>query len=729
VSVQRWEEARQDWEDHFQGLEHSIETLGVAVGKVDMKVENLVSASEAADSLTHTKLDAVLLGQGMGETAEQAALERKELKEGMDDLKQMLAHFRNQEQQQQELEDSAAMSTSLEGIHLTAKLKEAKRLLTHDLFTQASVRANEVLASDSSNIAANLILAFALYGSAKESLRGNEYVDAIKYLDAMLTDPPSQMPPQRKAHARTYKAFAQYALAKQYIEKRNYLDALALLEDAKKSNKLPPKQRKKSDDYIRRCNSKIDALALDQDMDDDGGDGILSLDEWLVKYGLTSVTANICDVLDAAGRSIFSDVHAGVCELIDTPTAIDLLDIEEKDLENILEEGDVKKIKKKAIRRCISELQSAMQNGDAYALLNNAKALYSDGQLDKARDCLREAQKCRRQPAKFKAAVQRLLENIKEDETLEINTSTLISLSQTLDMDTSLLSATHSIQANVGNSSSQVVAYLKQEFPMGEIVRRQFETQVKVDCARALSIDQESIEVSLAQSQSQALATPTTEIPTYAESRAVVATLIFAGLDSSIVSKYLEQVQDSKSKIYDGKVTRTLDAELTLGMSTQLVKDREEGSTREYHIGQRVVISQVGEVYCEVRKFLGKGKFGKVYEVLCAEKQSALKVFNTTKVTSLCDEASLALYLSYPHQHEHVLPMEFVCVKEDTKELFFLADYVDAGDLKSWINSDRLYDGEDAQVDQRLLRVSHQISLGVAFLVSPQPFVWFFVRY
>jgi hypothetical protein len=56
VNVERWQEARQNWEDHFQGLEDSLGVLGA-------RVETLALASEAADSLTHTKLDAVLIGQ------------------------------------------------------------------------------------------------------------------------------------------------------------------------------------------------------------------------------------------------------------------------------------------------------------------------------------------------------------------------------------------------------------------------------------------------------------------------------------------------------------------------------------------------------------------------------------------------------------------------------------------------------------------------------------------
>ena len=62
--------------------------------------------------------------------------------------------------------------------------------------------------------------------------------------------------------------------------------------------------------------------------------------------------------------------------------------------------------------------------------------------------------------------------------------------------------------------------------------------------------------------------------------------------------------------------------------------------------------------------------------------------------------------------------MEFVCVKEDSMEFFYLTDLIDAGDLKKWIDGDRLYDGKKTQVDQRLLRIAHQISLGLAFLVS-----------
>jgi hypothetical protein len=674
--------------------------------KIDvlLKEIRLFRQEESHEKLDRAALERKEIKEELSGNADQAALEQKELSGKADELKLMVATVMNQLQSQED-GDTATMGAYLEEIDLDDTLKQAKELLDQDIFVKAYELAMEVLESDVGNYAANLISALALYGSAKNALKESDFKKAIEYLNGVLEDPPSQMPNQRVKHARTYRAFAQYAFAKQCMAKHDYHMAVVLFEETSNARELPVEQQKKCKKFLRLCNSKIDALAEYSD-DDGGGDEMLSLDEWREKYAVTSEKAPIADILKL---KLFMEVSLDKFVNLGLDNILGLADLEDTEIKMLTSTS--KGIKKRKIKRCIDELRSATKSGPFFELIKTGRAFLFDGNLGQARNKLREARKCDRLPKRAKAMVNRLLDQITDDESLDIGSSSLLdSVSQTLDLDTNLVDITRyydCIGENVHAKSSSAIAYLQHDFPTDEGAKTRFVSQLQNDCAQALGINQDSVNV------------------LKLDGGSVVATLLFEG-EASIVSKYYAQVQDPNSKLYHGEVTRTIDAERTMGMSTQLADDSHAETTevpREYNFGQRVVIWEQGDekVECEVHSLLGIGAFGKVYEVEYAGKKSALKVFRAaTKFTTLCDEATIALQLSYPFKHENVLPMEFVCVKEDTKQLFFLVDLVEAGDLKSWIanDDDRLYRGTRGQVEQRLLKISYQISLGVAFLVS-----------
>ena len=158
--------------------------------------------------------------------------------------------------------------------------------------------------------------------------------------------------------------------------------------------------------------------------------------------------------------------------------------------------------------------------------------------------------------------------------------------------------------------------------------------------------------------------------------------------------------------LYDGEVTKSLDAERTLAsMSTRtkLLAGSALGisDSKDYKPGEVVTLWQQGQssVTVTIDCKIGEGASSKIYKVSNDGKRMALEVFQSTSdLMQLYEEAAITLDLSYPKKLRSVLSVEFIWVNDDTKEVFFLLDYVDGGDLQQWIAGERLYTGTPEEV-------------------------------
>jgi hypothetical protein len=126
-------------------------------------------------------------------------------------------------------------------------------------------------------------------------------------------------------------------------------------------------------------------------------------------------------------------------------------------------------------------------------------------------------------------------------------------------------------------------------------------------------------------------------------------------------AEYLRQVDDNKSKLWQGEVTRRIDQKRTQ-MTKQLGSKSGVRTPCMYQVGDTITLAQVQEekIECKLESLLGEGATSTVFKVATYGKVCALKVFKVqSSFISLSEEASLLLMVNHPQGHPNVLVSSF----------------------------------------------------------------------
>jgi outer membrane protein assembly factor BamD (BamD/ComL family) len=101
--------------------------------------------------------------------------------------------------------------------------------------------------------------------------------------------------------------------------------------------------------------------------------------------------------------------------------------------------------------------------------------------------------------------------------------------------------------------------------------------------------------------------------------------------------EYLKQVDDKKSKLYQGTVTCRIDQNRTQTMTMQL-GSRLAQTPCPYHVGDTITLAQVDNdtIKCTVDSLLGEGATATVFKVTTNGKPRALKVFKAENSLAHC---------------------------------------------------------------------------------------------
>jgi hypothetical protein len=186
--------------------------------------------------------------------------------------------------------------------------------------------------------------------------------------------------------------------------------------------------------------------------------------------------------------------------------------------------------------------------------------------------------------------------------------------------------------------------------------------------------------------------------------------------------EYLKQVDDKKSRLYEGTATCHIDQQRTQALTMQLGSHLVH-TPCPYRVGDTITLTQVDNeaIKCTVDSLLGEGATATVFKVTTNGKSRALKVFKAeNSLEDLCQEASLLLTSSHPQSHPNMLRADFVWYEQRTHEMFFLMNLVDVTadgtDLRSWMGDERLYAGTVQEQEHRLTLITHQLGCALQHL-------------
>jgi tetratricopeptide (TPR) repeat protein len=284
----------------------------------------------------------------------------------------------------------------------------------------------------------------------------------------------------------------------------------------------------------------------------------------------------------------------------------------------------------------------------------------------------------------------------------------------TLGLSTSslgLTTQTITIQSTLNGRKGALLMYLEEEFPEGSLKRKKFLTQLYTDMCTALDVLRNRMRI---------LDIDLGSVKVYFE-----FVEVYTDLEPDVPmlrEEYLRQVQDQSSELWEGAITQNINREYTLKLTEQLEQKSSVDTVErlKHAVGDVVVLSPSScHVECELVSLLGKGGNASVFRVNAKGKVCALKVFHAQdSLVNLCREALLLLSLNYPHCHPNVLRVEFVWYEQSTREAFFLMQHVDCGNLRQWMNNERLYTRDAEEQQGHLLQIAHGLARALAYLHS-----------
>ena len=152
-------------------------------------------------------------------------------------------------------------------------------------------------------------------------------------------------------------------------------------------------------------------------------------------------------------------------------------------------------------------------------------------------------------------------------------------------------------------------------------------------------------------------------------------------------------------------------------MTMELGSNRNVQTPCAYKIGDTITLAQLGEekIECKVKSLLGEGATATVFKVVTTANGDtrALKVFKMeNSCAELCKEASLVLTANFPRSHPNVMQADFGWFEQGTREMSFLLGLVDGGDLRGWMDDERLYSGTAAEQQGRIVGVADRLLVG-----------------
>jgi serine/threonine protein kinase/energy-coupling factor transporter ATP-binding protein EcfA2 len=231
ADVQRWDEAQESWETHFKKLDGKIDTLGTQVAK-------LASTSEAADILTHAKLDALLMAGDRRPLVEGVSLEDKALRD------EILA--------------------LLEGGAENQRLVTAKLHVKKGDVEQAYKCIKQTISSDTllpEDLAeAKILFAYTCNKLGLRRLRKGKFIDAAVFFGDLLDNPATSIAGERLQKLRRFHACSLYESGKKARRKGNWETAAEQFCLAQETKMLPGTLSNKCGAYLQQCKERRKAL-------------------------------------------------------------------------------------------------------------------------------------------------------------------------------------------------------------------------------------------------------------------------------------------------------------------------------------------------------------------------------------------------------------------------------------------------------------------------------------
>jgi tetratricopeptide (TPR) repeat protein len=296
-----------------------------------------------------------------------------------------------------------------------------------------------------------------------------------------------------------------------------------------------------------------------------------------------------------------------------------------------------------------------IDGNEAFELYKQAKRSMARGDANQARQLFEAAKQHDDVPKQLKKRAKGYIKELREYRGEEATTCVfsdncthlLSSTNMTLGLSTTtlgLLTTTTSTSTSKRISTSKLVSQemvmvLDQDFPEPE-ARGQLITLMKSDVRKAMSI--------LSDSEIQ--------IRDIVAGSVVIYFCFVSGSSTFLEEKYLKQVDDKMSPLYQGKITSRIDQKRTQTMTMQLGSKLATKIPCTYKVGNSITLAQVEEerIECQVESLLGEGASATVFKVVTVanSKTCALKVFKTeNSFVDLCEEASLMLATNHPQSH------------------------------------------------------------------------------
>jgi tetratricopeptide (TPR) repeat protein len=607
ADVQRWDEAQESWETHFKELNGKINTLGTQVAK-------LASTSEAADSLTHAKLDA--LGQLLEEVNPK---NRRLLMEGVS------------------LEDKALgneILALLEGAE-NQRLVMAKRHIKEGNVMQAYTCIKQTISADTllpEDLAeAKILFAYTCNKLGHQCLRENKFVDAAIFFGDLLDNRATYIVGERLQTLRRFHACSLYETGKQARLQGNWETAAEQFCLARETKMLPGTLSNKCGGYLHQCKERCKALRVEAKMG-----------EATAKVAVAQNEEDAFSLYKKAKR----DLRLG----------------------NI------------GIARAL------FKDAQASGLPNGLEERTAD-YIDKLDDMEEEHIAASSTTCVFDHATHNLGLSMSTVGMLGLSTKTL--LAGTL---------------RTNHSSRELIMVLDDKFPPNSKARGALILQLKVNIRKALDCLAEIQIIDI-------------------ENGSIIVRFRFVSENtdkaSQLEEEYLQQVDNKKSRLYEGDLTCRIDQKRTQIMTMSLGTSANRLAPRRYEVGDTITLAEIAEekIECQVDSLLGEGTTASVFKVTAASKASALKVFKAgCSFLDLSEEASLLLTANYPQSHPHVLRVDFVWYEQRTNEMFFLMSHVDGDNLQTWMDDERLYKGTIDEQQHRLIVLTHQLVCAVRHL-------------
>jgi predicted Ser/Thr protein kinase len=345
---------------------------------------------------------------------------------------------------------------------------------------------------------------------------------------------------------------------------------------------------------------------------------------------------------------------------------------------------------------------------EAFELYKQAKRLMARGDANQARQLFEAVKQHEDVPKELKkrtCAYIKALRKYKGEEATtcvfsDNFTHLLGSSAVTFGLSTTAIGLSTKTMATSRRSSRELVMVLDEKFPADSKARGDLIILLKTDVRKALA----AIQIDNITRGS------------------VIVHFRFANDSNQNIAwleeEYLKQVDDKKSKLYEGTVTRRIDQQRTQTLTIQL-GSRLVHAPCPYHVGDTITLAQVDNetIECTVDSLLGEGATATVFKVTTNGKPRALKVFKAeNSLTDLCEEASLMLTSNHRQSHPNMLRVAYVWYEQRTHEMFFLMDLVDGTDLQTWMDDERLYAGTVQEQEQRLALIAHQLGCALQHL-------------